>query len=267
MLNVTTGERDKLLIYLLSSTGMRIGALSDLKVGDIEPMYPSGYQGKYVYKIIVYRGSRQQYFCFCSFECAEALDSYIAYRKRIGEDVTPDSPLLRNPMNSNLPWVKTLKKVKAVKSFVFPINRIVYKAGLRERTHNRQTQHPNMLAHALRKFTISQMEQSNVKYETREFLVGHKTSRGLDNNYLRLSDNDRLNEYMKAVELLTIDPSNRLKKQLAESERTNKFEITELQQQLERLQKDLKVLKHADQRKSKALQDADLGQKLKKLRK
>ena len=102
MLKVATSERDRLLVYLLSSTGMRIGAVCDMKYGDIELIRPEGYQDKHLYKIIVYRGSRHQYYCFTSFECAETLDSYIAYRKRMGETITKDSPLLRNTLNSNL---------------------------------------------------------------------------------------------------------------------------------------------------------------------
>jgi integrase len=235
MLNVTTGERDRFLIYLLSSTGMRVGALTDLKYGDIEPIEPQGYKSKHLYKIIVYRGHRSEYYTFTSFECAEALDSYIEYRKRMGENITDNSPLLRNPVNSNLAHVKKPNKPKPVKSFVHPIYRITQKAGLRIRTHNKQTQHKHMLDHAFRKHTISQMEQANVKYETREYLVGHKTTRGLDKNYMRLSIKDRLTEYMKAIDLLTISPENRLRKQVAEQDYTIQVRMTEKDKQIEEM--------------------------------
>jgi integrase len=235
MLNVTTGERDKFLIYLLSSTGMRVGALSYLKYGDIESIEPQGYKGKHLYKIIVYRGHRSEYYCFTSFECAEALDSYIEYRKRMGENITDNSPLLRNPVNSNLAHVKKPNKPKPVKSFVHPIYRITQKAGLRIRTHDRQTQHRHMLDHAFRKYTISQMEQANIKYETREYLVGHKTTRGLDKNYMRLSIKDRLIEYMKAIDLLTISPENRLRKQVAEQDYTIQVRMLEKDKQIEEM--------------------------------
>jgi integrase len=235
MLNVTNGERDRFLIYLLSSTGMRVGALTDLQYGDIEPIKPQGYQGKHLYKIMVYRGHQAQYYTFTTFECAEALDSYIEYRKRNGENITKDSPLLRNPVNSNLHWIKKQFKPKPVKSFVHPIYRITNKAGLRTRTHNRQTRHKHMLDHAFRKFTTTQMEQANMKYEAREYLLGHKTSRGLDKSYLRLSVEDRLNEYLKAIELLTISPENRLRKQLAESEMTINVKLAEKDKQIEEM--------------------------------
>ena len=240
MLNVVTGERDRFLIYLLASTGMRIGALTDLKYGDIEPQTPEGYGGKHLYKVIVYRGTRSEYYCFTSFECAEALDSYIEYRKRLGEAITYNSPLLRNAISSNLPWVKKLKEVKPVKSFIDPIYRITIKAGIRTRTHDRQTQHKNMLDHAFRKFTASQMEQANVKYEAREFLVGHKTSRGLDNNYLRLSERDRLAEYLKVIPYLTISQEHVYREKYMEADLTASQKLESLRKEKDR---ELQIIK------------------------
>jgi integrase len=235
MLNAATGERDRFLLYLLSSTGMRIGAVSDLKYGDTELIKPEGYQDKHLYKIMVYRGSRQEYYCFTTFECAEALDSYTNYRKRMGEAITKDSPLLRNPFNANLPQVKKLNKPKQVKSFVYPIYRIAIKAGLRTRTNNRQTQHKNMLDHAFRKNADTQMIKAGVEYNTKEYLLGHKSSRGLDKHYDRTPVKDRLSQYLKSVELLTINPENRLKKQVAEQEYTIQHKLAEKDKQIEEM--------------------------------
>jgi integrase len=240
MLNVATSERDRFLIYLLSSTGMRIGALTDLKYGNIEPVKPEGYQGKYLYKIIVYKGHRLEYYTFTSFECAEALDSYIEYRRRMGEIITDNSPLLRNPVNSNLAHVKKPNKVKPVKTFVHPIYRITQKAGLRTRTHNRQTQHKHMLDHAFRKFTISQMEKANMKYEAREFLTAHKTSRGLDNNYLRMSVEDRLTEYLKVIPYLTISQEHVYREKYMEADLTANQKLESLRKEKDRELQDMK---------------------------
>ncbi len=234
MLNVATSERDRFLIYLLSSTGMRIGALTDLKYGNVEPVEPEGYLGKHLYKIIVYKGHRSEYYTFTSFECAEALDSYIEYRKRMGENITDNSPLLRNPVNSNLAHVKKPNKVKPVKTFVHPIYRITQKAGLRIRTNDRQTQHKHMLDHAFRKFTISQMEKANMKYEAREYLTAHKTSRGLDNNYLRMSVEDRLIEYLKVIPYLTISQEHVYREKYMEADLTANQKLESLRKEKDR---------------------------------
>ncbi|HEY7227029.1 MAG TPA: hypothetical protein VH481_02775 [Nitrososphaeraceae archaeon] len=52
---------------LLASTGMRIGAIPSLKLRNLEKIND-------VYKIVVYEGFRQEYFTFCSQECAKVLD-------------------------------------------------------------------------------------------------------------------------------------------------------------------------------------------------
>ncbi len=66
---------------------MRIGALHSLRINDIEKM-------DNLYKITIYRGDREEYFTFCTPECAKEIDSYLKFRKRRGEKITGDSYLL-----------------------------------------------------------------------------------------------------------------------------------------------------------------------------
>jgi integrase len=235
MLKATTNpERDNFMLYLLSSTGMRVGALSDLTYGDIEPMYPEGYQGKHLYKVIVYRGTREEYYTFTTFECAEALDSYTDYRIRMGETITKDSPLLRDQFSSNY---RTKKKNQAnfLSSFSDVVDRITNRAGVRTKGNDRQKRHSKMLDHAFRKMVNSKMIEAGVEYDTKEFLLAHKTTRGLDTSYSRIPVNKRLNEYVKAIDLLTISPENRLRKQAAEQEHTIQYKLAEKDKQIEEM--------------------------------
>lgn len=73
-----------------------------------------------------------------------------------------------------------------------------------------------MLSHGFHKFNITQLKRARVDFSDREYLVGHKFSRGLGLNYDRTTKEDRLAEYMKAVDLLTISPENRLRKEVRE---------------------------------------------------
>ncbi len=52
-----------------------------------------------------------------------------------------------------------------------------------------------------------------------EYLVGHQLRRE-DPSYDRISEEDRLSEYVKVIDLLTINPEHRLKKKQSESERS-----------------------------------------------
>jgi integrase len=68
----------------LASTGIRIGVMHTLKVEDLEKIDD-------IYKIIVYAGGKEEYFAFCTPECAIGIDNYLDLRKRRGEKITGDS--------------------------------------------------------------------------------------------------------------------------------------------------------------------------------
>ena len=67
----TASVRDKVVILLMASTGMRIGSLCDLTVGSLHPITIPNYgNDKHIYKIVVYEGEEEQYYTFWTFECA-----------------------------------------------------------------------------------------------------------------------------------------------------------------------------------------------------
>ncbi len=96
ILDKCNDERSKVIILLMVSTGMRIGAIHTLQIGDLTKM--SEYE---LYKIWVYARSRHdRYYTFCTPPCARAIDSYLDYRKGFGEDITKrTSPLIREQFN------------------------------------------------------------------------------------------------------------------------------------------------------------------------
>ena len=80
MFNAAQDIRTKLVISLLSSSGLRHGAVNILKVGDLEKIE------KYnnIYKITAYRKSKKfRYYTFCTPECSTLIDSYLQYSSRI----------------------------------------------------------------------------------------------------------------------------------------------------------------------------------------
>jgi len=259
---ITNPERDNFVIYLLSSTGMRVGALSELTYRDLEPIKPQGYGGKHLYKIIVYRGTRSEYYCFTTFECAEALDSYTDYRKRMGETITKNSPLLRNQFNSNSPSINKGNEPTFVKSFANVIHRITNRSGVRTKGNDKNTRHEKMLDHAFRKFTNSKMIEAGVDFDTKEFLLGHKMTRGLDISYSRLPVMKRLEEYLKAMDLLTINEENRLRRQVQEQEHTIQVQMAEKDKQIQQLTEHMAAMEEDQKLIMELLQDG--GAQLKK---
>jgi hypothetical protein len=66
--------------------------------------------------------------------------------------------------------------------------------------------------HGYRKFANNQMVKSEMNITTKEMLLGHSV--GLDDRYYRPTPNDLLEEFLKAVDLLTINEENRLRKKV-----------------------------------------------------
>jgi integrase len=82
-------ERVKALILFLASTGVRIRAIVDLKLEDLvnTPAYD-------LYQVKVYSDTKESYFTFSTPETAKAINTYLSYRERYGEKLTPKSPVL-----------------------------------------------------------------------------------------------------------------------------------------------------------------------------
>jgi hypothetical protein len=91
-----------------------------------------------------------------------------------------------------------------------------------------------MASHGFRKFATTNMIRSKVNPEAREMLLGH--SIGLSNSYYMPDANEILQEYLKAVDLLTINEENRLKRKVEElSSEADQIKI--MREQIAQLQK------------------------------
>lgn len=191
-------ERSKVAILLMCSTGMRMGALPDIKLSHLQE-----YKG--VYKIVVYANSpKHRYYTFCTPECKKAIDNYLEYRRRFGDPLHEKAPLIREQFDIKI----AARHPRAVSNdgMLWIVTNVLRKSGQKSREI--------MRTHGFRKFAITQMIKAKVDYNTREFLVGHKHSRGLDEYYDRTNEDDRFQEYLKAVNLLTISEEYRLKKEV-----------------------------------------------------
>jgi integrase len=83
-------ERVKAITLFLAPTGVRIRALPDLILEDLQLL--SDYN---LYKVKVYSNSTKSYVTFTTPECAHAINTYLDYRKRCGEKLIPKSPVFR----------------------------------------------------------------------------------------------------------------------------------------------------------------------------
>jgi site-specific recombinase XerD len=95
--------RDRSAVLIMLSTGMRIGGLRECQIGDIREIDEFG-----LYLIWVYNHSGKDRYCaFCTPECAATIDEYLAYRKRLGEQLKDKSPLIRDKFSMDTAEAQT----------------------------------------------------------------------------------------------------------------------------------------------------------------
>jgi integrase len=229
-------ERMKVVILLFASCGLRPGALPDLKMRHLH--YLEEYS---IYKITVYEGHEKEYFTFCTPECAKAIKSYLEYRQRCGERLTDNSPLIRRQFDRlDIDQVRNPRPLK-LRGINMLLDQILYKSGVhklepRTEDHTKDKRKDTARATGFRKFVITNMAEAGVDFEIRESLVGH--SLGLSGRYLRHSEQTTIMEYLKAVDSLTINEENRLKRKV-KILTMQVDKITEMEDQINLLNKKL----------------------------
>ena len=202
--------RARVLVLLLSSTGIRIGAVPDLNIRHLQRWDSHG-----IYQFTVYERSREEYTTFCTPECAREIDAYLEYRKRFGENITPDSPLIRDNFDADDPRGAISPKRVTHEALRSNFSRHLVKAGLRSKADTRARKEV-MILHSMRKYCNTQFIKAGLNSIIKEMLIGHSVK--LDDAYFRPTDEDLLKEYAKAIPLLTLSDETRLSHQVSDLE-------------------------------------------------
>jgi len=207
-------ERLRVVIYILASSGIRIGALPSLRLRNLEDT-----------KITVYENTNDEYVTFISQECKNAIQNYLDMRSRYGEKLTLDSFLIREQFDIRDPP----KKAKMVKAET--LARKLYDLSVRSGIKDKNLP----ICHAFRKFYSTQLVEADVKTELRWLLEGHKL-KGNDSHYVRTTDQRLQQEYEKAINHLTINEENRLKMKV-ETLTIEKSRVEKLEEKIRRIEK------------------------------
>jgi integrase len=225
------GLREKVIISLLSSSGMRLGGLSGLTVADVEKLH-SG-----IGRITVYRGAAEEYVTFCTPEAMNYLDQYLQARVDIGERVPKDAPLLRDAWSYEAPsGRRTVVAPEIAHPLLAPaiqgqLRRLWKKTGARD-AQGRKFK----VVHGTRAWFRSQATRA-MGPDFSELLMGHAAS------YFKPNLEEMEEAYLKAVELLTLGEAAKLRREKEQdmgkmAVRMEKMEDTmkELLEQLQRKQ-------------------------------
>jgi integrase len=226
----TTTTRNRAIILLMCSGGLRVGAIPGLRIRDLEPVDKYG-----IYRVSVYATSKKsRYITFCSVECRKEIDSYLEWRKRWGEKLEDDSPLFRRGFNTQTDdndddevsnrrrKAKPIHNTNTIRWFV---SKLLRDTGIRpvtptlETEVNRQTHHrfEIMECHGFRKFFETNAFKAGMNNMYIRRLLGQKS--GLEDSYLRIPEvellegSDRHTGYVDIIDQITINDEHRLRRE------------------------------------------------------
>ena len=190
--------RMKVAVEMMASGGFRVGSWDYLTVRDGEPVERGG--KAVAAKVVVYRGEPEQYFTYITPEAYSLLTEYVDFRRTHGEAVAPDAPLIRDEFAVSQGRKGTASVVKRLgaREIERELVRILNKSGLR---NEKKRRYDFKVAHGYRKWFKTQAEQV-MKPINVEVLMGH--SIGISDSYYRPREGELLEDYLKAVPLLSI---------------------------------------------------------------
>jgi len=231
ILEFETKIRNKAIIHFIAASGVRIGALPELKIKHVRDI-------ENCKVVTVYPDDKEEYYTFLTPEASIALDAYLEKRKTDGEYLNSESPLFRQDYSLGIAKPKHLSKT----GYQAMMDRALRRCGLR--TGYTKQRRDIQLDHGFRKrWNTIVKTTDNIKLLLAEKMMGHAIrSIPLDETYLVPSIEKLFTEYKKAITELTIDESERLqvKNKKLEQEKSE-LEITRAE--MEEMKRDVRLIK------------------------
>jgi integrase len=229
LLDVSKDVRTRALILFLASSGVRIGAIPDLKLKHL-----MDYENCKI--ITVYEGTKDEYYTFLTPEATQALNEYMNKRNQYGEYFDKETPVFRTVFN--VKYQKVRRAGRAALQEI--IRRVLMRAGLRSGHENKR--YDIQIDHGFRKFfnqTFTDLE--NINLSKKEQMMGHSTTIPLDNNYNKKPYQILFEEYRKVIPYLTINDTAR-KEAIIEEQKKKISELEMMRAQLNLLTDKIHIL-------------------------
>jgi len=237
-------RRIKPIVYTMASSGIRLGAWNYLKWGHVSQIIRDG--KTVAAKIRVYAEDEEEYFTFISLEAWNELSTWMKHRQDCGETITKESWLMRNLWDVTTPkgkGVVTLPKQLKPDGIKRLMERALWAQGIRKSLSNNKKRHEFQVNHSYRKWFKTRCEMSAMKPINIEILMNHSTD--ISDSYYRATEFELLQDYLRAIEFLSINGSEmklakeveELRDKSKENEYIIKGKLEEKDKQIEQLQK------------------------------
>jgi hypothetical protein len=230
LLTSNADTRFQAILLSMLSSGIRVGAWEYLNWGNVEPIK---HDGKIIAaKLIIYQREPEEYITFITPEAYGKLEQYIRLRSEHGEKISKHSPLIRDRWQASGRASYQGEILRPKRLQATGIKRLfedaLWKFGMRKEKKRRH----EFSIHSLRKFFKTRAEQvmRQINVET---LMGHST--GISDSYYRPTEKELLEDYLKAVPLLSISESEELKRVVQVEEQRNSEKIRRLEALVEEL--------------------------------
>jgi integrase len=215
--------RSRAAVLIMVSAGLRLDGLRTLRIGDLQKMDEFS-----LYMIKIYAGTRDAYYSFCSPEASAAIDEWLSHRAKHHELMKDKSPLIRDKCRADSYF--RAPKFLSLRGISLMFEGVLKKAKV-------DPKHEVSRTHGFRKYFISSCDRSGLSFQTREYLSGHRLP-NQDAAYIRVSEEDRLAEYVKALPILTISNDQRLAQENRDLKTVQAQEIAQQAQEIQRLRED-----------------------------
>lgn len=240
-------RRIKPLVCTMVSSGIRLGAWDYLQWKHVDPI--TNEDGNIIAaKLHVYAGDVEEYYAFITAEAYVALKEWMDFRTSYGEKISGNSWLMRDlwqttNMNYGARWGLATNPKKLKSSGVKRLlERAVWEQAVRKPLTEGIKRHEWKIAHGYRKFYKSRAEQI-MKPINVELTMGHDI--GVSASYYKPTEKEVLEDYLRAVSLLTISNDNTiLQKEVAELQQKSKDNEYILKGRLQDTENEIKNIRY-----------------------
>jgi hypothetical protein len=233
-------RRIKPIVLTMLSAGFRVGSWDYLKWKHVIPIFRN--DNLVAAKIILKNTkiNNREYFSFITPEAYHSLKNWMDFRELHGEQIIGESWLMRDTWQKidrkhghRIGLAEYPKKLQAIS-----IQNMIFEAwqiqGVRDKLLDPQTKRHGFKAnHGFRSYFETKCQKARMHHNFIKILMDH--SFGESENYHRPTEEELLEEYLLAVDSLTINDEFRLRKRIEYLE-IEKSRIDELEAKIQKLE-------------------------------